>query len=168
MTKKLTTELVEQAAKQTGIPDDQRLALIQMLAHMTTDEADEEKPPAVKKQFVFMLADPTGRFTPEFIESSGLGALTGWVAQIPEQDSPHSAPARVIEAAHIFNCTKRGRLIPVQTFGEACENIPSKILKEQSVWVKTKCPIYALPVANELPDTPSVLGNDRGSHRAAA
>lgn len=141
--------------------------LIEEMNQTVEPEVDEEKPPAVKKQFVFILADPTGRFTPEFIEATGLGALTGWVVQIPEQDSPHSAPARVIEAANVFNCTKRGRLLPVQTFGEAVENVPSQLFKEQLVWLKTKAPIYALPIANELPDTPSVLGNDRGSHRAA-
>jgi hypothetical protein len=35
MSKKLTPELVESAAKQTGISEEQRLALLQMLAEPT-------------------------------------------------------------------------------------------------------------------------------------
>lgn len=163
MSKKLTPELVESAAKQTGIPDEQRLALLQMLADMVEPEVDEEKPPAVKKQFVFICADADGRVAGA-LASVGLDALTGWVVHIPEDAAPQTAPDRIKEAAHRFNCTKKGRLSPVQTLGEAVENVPAKITKEQQVWVKTKSPIYAILAANELPDTPSVLGNDRGSY----
>jgi hypothetical protein len=55
-------------------------------------------------------------------------------------------------------------MMPVQTVGEAIENVPGPMLKEQQAWVKTKVPIYAILTANELPDTPSILGSDRGSY----
>lgn len=161
MSKKLTPEAVVKAAGQVGVPKEQQQALLEMLADMMADE--KEKVPAIRKQFAFILADPSGRFTKEFLESSGLGALTGWVVQLPEEDSPHVAPSRIVDAAHFFNCTKKGRLHPVQTVGETCESVPARIFKEQKIWVKTKCAIYAIPTANEIPETPSLLGADRGS-----
>lgn len=165
MSKKLTIAAVEQAAKNTGISDEARAKLVEILADMTAEEEGEEKAPPVKKQWCFVLADPTGRFTAEFFEASGIGALTGWVVQIPEDASPHTAPARLRDCAHHFNSTKRGRMCPVQTLGEAVENVTAKITKQYGVWIKTKTPIFAIPAANELPDTPSVLGDDRGSPR---
>lgn len=163
MSKKLTPEAVVKAAGQIGIGKEKQQALMEMLSDMLADGDEKEKTPPVKKQFAFILADPTGRFTKEFLESSGLGALTGWVVQLPEEDSPHFAPSRIVDAAHFFNCTKKGRLQPVQTIGEACEAIPSRIFKEQKIWVKTKCAVYAIPTPNEIPETPSLLGADRGT-----
>lgn len=160
MSRKLTPEAVEQAAKSIGIDDEHRRALLEMLADMVAPEAEEEKPPAVKKQFVFVLADAAGKFA-ALMKTE---ALTGWVLQIPEEASPMSAPGRIKDAAHHFNSTKRGRLMPVQTLGEACENVPAKIAKEHGLWIKTKATIYAIPAENELPETPSVLGNDRGNY----
>lgn len=160
MSKKLTIAAVEQAAKSSGIDDEQRRALLEMLADMTAPESDEEKPLAVKKQFVVVLADPTGKYAAIMKEE----AIQGWVVQIPEEASPASAPSRIKDAAHHFNSTKRGRLMPVQTLGEACENVPGRIAKDHGLWIKTKATIYAIPAANELPDTPSVLGDDRGSY----
>lgn len=162
-TKKLTPELVAKAAGQVGISKEQQQALFEMLADMSeTDTGETEKPPTVKKQWLFMLSDPTGRFTNEFLEASGIGALTGWVVQIPEEHAPHVLRGHVCEAAHHFNSTKKGRLVPVQTVGEACENIPAKIFKEYGIWLKTKLPVYAIPVSSEIAGTPSVLGDDRG------
>lgn len=160
MSKKLTPEAVEKAAKSIGIDDDHRRALLEMLADMTAPDAEEEKAPPVKKQFVFVLADGSGRFAALMATE----ALTGWVVQIPEDASAMSAAGRIKDSAHHFNSTKRGRVMPVQTIGEACENVPAKITKEHGVWIKTKAPIYAIPTLNELPETPSVLGDDRGGH----
>lgn len=163
MSKKLTIEVIERAAKQTGIDDAHRVKLLEMLADMTADESDEEKPPAIKKQFVVILSDPVGRFTPEFMEASGLGALVCWVVQIPEDASPHTAPNRIYESAHHFNTTKKGRLLPVQTVGETLENVGGKITEEQGLWIKTRVPVYAMPVNGEIPGTPSILSDaDRG------
>lgn len=44
--------------------------------------ADEEKPPAQKKQFVILVSDPEGKMPEE--------ELAGWVLQIPEEASPLS------------------------------------------------------------------------------
>ena len=156
MSKKLTIEVIEQAAKQTGISDEQRRTLLEMLADMTTDVDEQEKAPAVKKQFAILISDPSGRL-PEGND------FVGWVLQIPESESVMTTAERLANGAHLFNTTKRGRLLPVQTIGEAIENVPAKHFKEYGVWVKTKVPVLMLTTNNEIADTPSILSDaDRG------
>lgn len=107
------------------------------------EEEKANRPPPVKKQFVVMLSDAEG----ELAEKD----ITGWVLQIPEDDNMMTAPQKVIAAAYEFNTTPKGRRMPVQTIGEACEAVSAKILKEQNVWVKTKTPVIAVPVDNAIP-----------------
>lgn len=107
------------------------------------EEERANRPPPVKKQFVVLLADADGTLTDRDI--------TGWVLQIPEDDSTTSAPERIITAAYEYNTTPKGRRIPVQSVGEACEVVTAKLFKEQNVWVKTKTPVLAVAVPNKLP-----------------
>ncbi len=107
------------------------------------DEDRANRPPPVKKQFVVLLADHDG--------SLADWDITGWVVQIPEDDSPAAAAARIRFAACEFNTTPKGRRMPVQTIGEACEVVSAKLFKTQNVWVKTKTPILAVPVQNAIP-----------------
>lgn len=105
--------------------------------------AEEEKAPAQKKQFVILVSDPEGEMpTTE---------LAGWVVQLPEEASPLSLQERIIKAAHDFNATRRGRKLPVETIGEALENVPAKNFTETEVWVKTKTPVLVLTTDNKLP-----------------
>jgi hypothetical protein len=106
-------------------------------------EGDEEKPQPVKKQFVILVSDPEGRF-PKY-------DFAGWVLSIPESESVATTQERLVNAAFDFNATKRGRLMPVTTIGEAIENVPAKLLKEQEVWVRTKTPVLVLTTSNEIP-----------------
>lgn len=106
-------------------------------------EVDEEKAPAVKKQYSILISDPDGKLpSAEF---------TGWVLQIPEDASVTSAPERVHKAAYEFNTTKKGRMMPVKTMADAIENIPAKRFNEQQVWVKTKAPVFVVTTDNEIP-----------------
>ena len=107
------------------------------------DGGDEEKPPAVKKQFVIVVSDPDGKMPKS--------DLVGWVLQIPESESPATTPDRVFRSAYDFNTTKKGQLMPVKTVGEAIENVPGKFFKETDVWVKTKTPVLVLKTNNEIP-----------------
>lgn len=110
--------------------------------------AEDEKPPAQKKQFVILVSDPDGEM-PEH-------ELAGWVVQIPEDASPLSLQERVHKAAYDFNATRRGRKLPVETMGEAFESVPAKNFKEVEVTVKTKTPVLVLTSDNKLPkDSPS-------------
>lgn len=107
-------------------------------------EVDEEKPPAVKKQFCILISDPEGKL-PEGQE------FAGWVLQIPEEESVATTEDRICRAAYEFNTTKRGRLLPAKTIGEALEHVPAKHFKEAGVWVKTKEPVLMLKTNNEIP-----------------
>ena len=110
--------------------------------------ADEEKPPAQKKQFVILVSDPDGQMPEQ--------ELAGWVLQMPEEASVLSLQERVHKAAYDFNATRRGRKLPVETMGEALETVPAKNFKEVELWVKTKTPVLVLTTDNKLPkDAPS-------------
>src|SRR5690606_8615390 len=156
MSTKATLEQIEQATKQVGISDELRRDLIAMLADMLTP-VEEEKTPPVKKQWVIMVSDPAGRIPADF-------ETVGWVLQIEENESVASTERRLVDAAHHFNTTKRGRVMPVQTIGEACEVVKAGMFREAGVWVKTKVPVFVLRTRNEIPDTPSVLGGERGDY----
>ena len=98
--------------------------------------ADDEKPPAVKKQFVIVVSDPENRLPKN--------DFVGWVVQIPDSESPATTLDRVFRSSYDFNTTKKGRLLPVKTVGEAIENVPAKFFKEAEVWVKTKTPVLVV------------------------
>jgi hypothetical protein len=99
--------------------------------------------PPVKKQFVILISDPNGRFTDEL--------FTGWVLQVPEDQSPLEVPAKLIRAAYDFNQSKKGARDPAQTITDVCEVVPVKFLKPQQVWVKTKEPILVIRTDNKIP-----------------
>ncbi|MGB0744710.1 MAG: hypothetical protein ACPGSB_09305 [Opitutales bacterium] len=107
------------------------------------EEERANRPPPVKKQFSIVLSDNEG-----ILEDKD---LTGWVVQIPEDDSVTVAPERIIRAAYEYNTTPKGRRMPVQTIGEACEAVTAKFFKEQNIWVKTKVPVLAVATPNQIP-----------------
>lgn len=107
------------------------------------DDSDEEKPPAIKKQFAIIISDPDGRMPKH--------DFVGWVVQIPETESVATTLDRVFRSSYDFNTTKKGRLMPVKTVGEALENVPSKQFKEADVWVKTRTPVLVIKTDNEIP-----------------
>lgn len=97
-------------------------------------EVDEEKPPAVKKQFVILVSDPENQFPKT--------DFAGWILQIPESESVATTQERIFKSAYEYNTTKKGRMYPAKTVGEALGNIPAKHFKETEVWVKTKTPVW--------------------------
>jgi len=110
---------------------------------LTQAETDEEKEPAIKKQFAVLVSDPEGRLpSTDFV---------AWVVQIPEDESVATTQDRINRAVYEFNTTKKGRLLPPKTVGEALEHVPAKHFKEVGVWVKTKTPVLMLRTDNEVP-----------------
>jgi hypothetical protein len=107
------------------------------------EPGDDEKPPAVKKQFTILISDPDGRLPKH--------DFVGWVLQLPENESPATVQDRILRSSYDFNASKKGRLLPVKTIGEAIENVPAKFFKEADVWVKTKTPVLVLRTDNEIP-----------------
>ena len=120
-----------------------RRVLEEMNLAVQPDPGEEEKPPAVKKQFAILVSDPEGRLPKH--------DFVGWVLQLPENESVVTTLDRVVRSAYDFNTTKKGRLLPVKTVGEALENIPAKAFKEADVWVKTKTPVLMLRTDNQIP-----------------
>jgi len=104
---------------------------------------DDIKPPAPKKQFVILISDQSGKLPAK--------ELTGWVVQIPEDASPYSTTDRIFKGAYDFNASKRGRLLPVKSVGEALESGSAKYFKEADLWVKTKMPVAVVVTDNVLP-----------------
>jgi hypothetical protein len=76
--------------------------------------------------------------------------LVGWVVQILEEDDPRETAQRIAEVAAVFNDTPKGQRLPVDSFGDACQSLPTKLLKENNVWVKTREPVRVLAVKNSL------------------
>ena len=110
-------------------------------------DPEEEKAPAVKKQFIILISDPDKRM--QFIREAG--DFAGWVLQIPESESPATTLERIHRAAYDYNATKKGRLYPAKTVGEAIENVPAKFFKAADLWVRTKVPVLVVRTDNEIP-----------------
>jgi hypothetical protein len=107
------------------------------------EPGEDDKPPAVKKQFAVLVSDPENRLPKN--------DFVAWVVQLPEDESPATVQDRINRAAYDYNATRKGRLYPAKTVGEALENIPAKHFKEVEVWVKTKSPVIVLKTDNEIP-----------------
>lgn len=131
---------------QRNEPDIKKVAAVMQEIEMELKAEEEEKanrPPPIKKQFSIILSDADGSLAEKDI--------VGWVVQIPEDDAVTIAPSKIIQAAYEFNTTPKGRRMPVETIGEACEAVSAKLLKEQNVWIKTKVPVFAVSVENKIP-----------------
>lgn len=118
-------------------------AIVEEMNEATRPAAGEEKKPRAKKQFVILLSDPEGKLPKQ--------EMVGWVMQIPENASPHSTVDRIFKGAYDFNASKRGRLLPVKSVGEAIESVSAKFFKEADVWAKTKLPVAVMVTDNVLP-----------------
>lgn len=118
--------------------------IIEEINHVAQpDPGEESPPPPVKKQWVILVSDPERRLPKD--------DFVGWVLQIPEDESPVTTQERIFRSAYDFNATKRGRLLPVKTVGEALENVPAKQLRESELWLKTKTPVLVLHTDNRIP-----------------
>ena len=107
------------------------------------DPGDGDQAPPVKKQFVIHVSDPN--------EKLPKVDFTGWVLQIPEDESPASVQERLLKATYDYNASKKGRLYPAKTVGDAIEAVPAKLFRESELWVKTKEPVIVLRTDNEIP-----------------
>lgn len=129
--------------------------IVEEMNLLVQPEVDEEKPPALKKQWAILISDPDGRL-PEGND------FVGWILQIPENESILTTTERIHKGAYEFNTTKKGRLMPAKTIGEALEHVPAKHFKEANVWVKTKIPVLMLKTDNEIPTEATDKDTRRG------
>ena len=108
------------------------------------EQAEKEaRPPAVKKQFITLIADNDGHLLDQDFAS--------WVIQIPEEANPQSVIHKIHQSAYTYNATPKGSRLPVKSMGETLESVSAKIFKENEVWVKTKIPVLAVSCKNQLP-----------------
>lgn len=143
-TSKVPIGTVADVIKSNGeVPPDVARKIIEELNARLQVEDEEEKLPAVKKQYAILVSDPEGNIPPV--------DLVGWVLQLPENESIATTTARINRAAYDFNASKKGRLLPVRTVGEAIENVPARFFKQADVWVKTKTPVLVLRTDNNIP-----------------
>jgi hypothetical protein len=117
--------------------------IVEEMNQAVEPEVDEEKAPAVKKQFSIVVSDPDGVLIGK--------DLVGYVFQIPEDASVTSTRERIHKAVYEYHTSKKGRMYPIRTFGEAVESLPGKHTKEQQVWIKTRAPVFVIADDNEIP-----------------
>ena len=106
-------------------------------------EAEKEKEPQVKKQYVVVVSDPYGKFTD--------ADYTGWVVQIPEDENPATALERIHLGSYDYNLTPKGRRMPLKTIAEACEFGSAKIFKEHKVWISRALRVLIVRTNNKIP-----------------
>jgi hypothetical protein len=152
---KIDVNQVAEILKRNDIDPALLRQIVEEMNQAVEPELDEEKPPAVKKQYSIVVSDPDNQL-PEKAE------FTGWVFQIPEDSSVTSTTERIHKAAYEFNTTKKGRMMPAKTMADAIENIPAKVFKEQQVWIKTKAPVFVIRTDNEIPTEKSDKKTRRG------
>lgn len=152
---KIDVNQVAEILKRNDIDPALLRQIVEEMNQAVEPELDEEKPPAVKKQYLIVVSDPNNQL-PEKAE------FTGWVFQIPEDSSVTSTTERIHKAAYEFNTTKKGRMMPAKTMADAIENIPAKVFKEQQVWIKTKAPVFVIRTDNEIPTEKSDKKTRRG------
>ena len=141
---KIDVSKVAEILKKNHIePSVLRRVIEEMNLAVQPDPGETEGPPPVKKQSVILVSDPEGRLPK--------GDFAGWVLQIPESESAATTEDRIYKTVYDYNVTKKGRLYPAKTVGEALENVPGKFFKETEVWVKTKTPVLVLKTDNQIP-----------------
>ena len=133
---KVDIEIVEAALKLEDLDSQKRSQIMNRIkSESEAIKSDKEKEPTVKKQFVIVVNDPYGK-----IAETGMD-FSGWVVQIPEDDAPKTAIAKINQAASDFNLTPKGRKMPLKTVADFFEFGSPKINKESKLWAKTKEPV---------------------------
>lgn len=137
---KVDIEIVQKVLKENGV--DVRLAasILNQIREVAMEEVVVREKPA-KKQHLVLISEPEGGLPKD---------LVGWVVQILEEDDPRETGQRIAEVASVFNGTPKGQRLPVTSFGDACQSLPTKLLKENNVWLKTREPVRVLAVKNSL------------------
>lgn len=144
---KVSVELIHEVLTNNSLDADIILKVLKEIETQAELEAEAEKAnrePPVKKQFVLIVSDPNDTLPDH--------DYVGWVAQIPEDDSPGETMDKLIRASYEFNISKKGRKYPVKTVGEACEAVGARYLKEQGISIKNKTPVSIIKTDNKIPE----------------
>lgn len=141
---KIDSSLAIEALKISGATPEGIRRAIEFLNNRVED-AKPDPAPRLKSQHVILVSDPTGLLKGH--------DLAGWVLQVEEGVNPSVVLARLKTAASTYNESKKGRLYPVKTVGEALEGVPRKFWEGAAgtrCGVRTKTPVLVVTTTNEL------------------
>lgn len=122
--------------------------IVEKLQHDAAGPGKAEPTPRAKQQYSILISDPDNKL-------AEAGDLVGWVLQLPEEDSPATVVDRIKTAAARHNDSRKGRLTPVNTVGEALESLSVRWFKDEDsgrklLTVKTRTPVLVVRSDNKL------------------
>jgi hypothetical protein len=111
--------------------------------------SDDEKltlNPRITKRLVVLVADPGGKL--------GDMEFDAWILQIIDGEKPISVRERIQFAAENYNATRKGKVLPALSVGDALEGVPQKFFKEQQLWIITEKPIPVVSTDTKIAGVP--------------
>jgi hypothetical protein len=138
---KVDIDLVQRVLKENGVDVRVAAMILNQIREAAAEDAAVEREKPQKKEFLVLVSEPEGGLPKD---------LVGWVVQYPEDGDPRDVSDKIVEVATTFNTSPKGKRVPVTSFGDACQSLPSKLLKERDVWVKTREPVRVIAVKNAL------------------
>lgn len=137
---KVDLEVVQKILKENGVDVRVAAEILNQLRDVVKEEAVEREKPA-KKQMLVLVSEPEEGLPKD---------LTGWVVQLLEDDDPREVADKIVEVSKVFNDSPKGKRVPVESFGDAVQCVPSKFFRESDLWIKTREPVRIIPVKNTL------------------
>lgn len=137
---KVDIEIVQKILKQSGVDVRMAAEILNQIRDAVAEEAVEREKPA-KKQMLVLVSEPEEGLPKD---------LTGWVVQLLEDDDPKDVADKIVDLAKAFNESPKGQRMPVESFGDAVQGIPSKFYRESDLWIKTREPVRVIPVKNSI------------------
>lgn len=137
---KVDIEIVQKILKESGVDVRMAAEILNQIRDAMAEEAVEREKPA-KKQMLVLVSEPEEGLPKD---------LTGWVVQLLEDDDPKEVADKIVDVAKAFNDSPKGQRMPVESFGDAVQGIPSKYYRESDLWIKTREPVRVIPVKNSI------------------
>ena len=135
MAKKIDINLVEMVLRRARLTAVQQAQILEDIRYESNQVAVEDREPRIKRTPFIIVSDPLGRLTD-----------VGWhfatfVLDAQENINHEEILPRLHRAVADFNCTPKGRHMPIKNIYNACQFCSPKILKEYKIWMKTKAPV---------------------------
>ena len=137
---KVDIDIVQKILKESGVDVRVAAEILNQIRDAVAEEAVEREKPA-KKQMLVLVSEPEEGLPKD---------LTGWVVQLLEDDDPKDVADKIVDVAKAFNESPKGQRMPVESFGDAVQGIPSKFYRESDLWIKTREPVRVIPVKNSI------------------
>ncbi len=137
---KVDIEIVQKILKDSGVDVRMAAEILNQIRDAVAEEAVAREKPA-KKQMLVLVSEPEEGLPKD---------LTGWVVQLLEDDDPREVADKIVDVAKAFNESPKGQRMPVESFGDAVQGIPSKLYRESDLWIKTREPVRVIPVKNSI------------------